>query len=222
MDMFNTFLAGGGGFPSADREGNMADNGNTLAFGFVNNCEVCISRQPVHDFDEIRACLLLVVYNLAGFLGSFHHNLIRHSRRIAVNDGTREIDSRSVDLLGRQVRPKLVCIKRTSHLANTRYSVYEIHGICGLVFRSVNMHVPQSGDQEFAAPIYDPSARRHGDVFAFSDTGDLALRNHHSLVCSLVARLGINHDYVSDVDLRVWWRRRVVLPRGCETQRDKK
>jgi len=122
----------------------MTDNGNILSFGLIDDGKILIPRQPVHHFDEIGPSSLLSLNNVAGFLGVLHDDLVWVSRRGAVNDRTRQKEVRSIAFFGCQLRPELAGIKRTRHLANPGYSVYEIHGVGGFKFSPVHVHIPQA------------------------------------------------------------------------------
>src|SRR5690349_1603540 len=102
MHMFDALLSGGARFPCTDSKRHMPNYRNVFALRLIGNGEVRLAGEPVVDLNEIRPVLLLLFYNGPGLIGIAHRDLVRPAWRIAINDGTCEIETRAINVSLRQ------------------------------------------------------------------------------------------------------------------------
>ena len=185
--MFLAALAGLGGFERADGFGNVAGEGDADGSGFLGNGEIGFARQAAIDLEKIVAAPGQQIDGEASLIGGGDGDGAgrnagggEHQRAVEESGGD---DARNVGagapLLDQRQRDA------GKHLAHAGDPVGHQHRKEGVGQAQVHVHVPESGDQKFAASVDDLRAVR--DLDLFSDGQNASAGDGHR---DVIERLG--------------------------------
>ena len=183
--MFLAELAGLSGFKRADGFGNVAGERDADGAGFLGDGEVGFARQVVIDLEKIVAAAGQEIDGVAGLIGGGDGEGAgrdvaggEHQRAVEESGGddTRDIGAGAPLLDHREG-------DAGEHFAHAGDAVGHQHREKGVGQTQVHVHVPESGDEKFAAGIDDLRAGRDFDFFpdgenasAGDDHGDVLKR----------------------------------------------
>ncbi len=219
-------LAAGGDLSGCDPEGYVTVHRDAAAPRFIEDREVGFARDVLVDLDEIRAARGELFHRGPRFYRRAHDDRVAGERRITIDRRTcGKKTRRTAKLAGRKPasdragRRQRRVPRRVVHVSDAGNAVGEEQrevpvtrgdrrqrGVGRHVGDRVDVHVPESWNEEAARAIHDVGTIRHANVAARSGGRDAVAGDEHGLVGTDQPRLEIDDRDRADRHNGAWGR----------------